>query len=599
MNGQPVFVSLILLVAFFLALGIAIFSWDRRRAGRWAYPFALVALAAAWWSLFYAFELYTPFLERKLLWAKIQYIAIVAIPVLWFLFGMAYTGRQKWLSRSRILALLVVPLITLVLVFTNEYHQLIWLEIPLNISGLIPILDPEYGTWFWIHSSYSYILLLVGTLALIQIAYHSSKTYRWQNIALVVGALIPWIANAIYLLDLESSPGIDLSPVAFSLSALVIGWSIFRFHLFDVVPVARRTVVDTMPNSMIVLDMKNRIVDMNPAALAVFEIQFSDVIGKPINDLLTNLPDLMVTFKDVWEVETEIRLEDEKGERYFELQISPLLNARKQVNGRLIVFHDVTSYKQTEAALAEARDQALEVSRVKTELLARVSHELRTPLNVILGFSELLQLGITGPINEKQYRTLDKILESTRFLTDQVNDLLNLSSIESGTTKLFCLDFAINDVIDDVIEKYQEEAENKSLQLVKIASEKLLDSVYSDREGVTQILTNLVGNAIKFSNKGIIRIGTFAFDADFWALQVSDEGPGIPPEAHDLIFEPFRQIDGSMTRIHGGTGLGLAIVKQMTELMGGTIQLDSVIGEGSTFTVLLPNEAKYLSMLAD
>jgi PAS domain S-box-containing protein len=589
MNG-PIFVSLILFVSSLLAFGIAAFSWQRRRAGKWAYPFVFVALAASWWSIFYALELYSPLFERKLLWAKIQYIAIVVIPVLWFLFAMAYTGRQKWLNRSRVLVLLVIPFITLGLVFTNEQHQLIWQELSFITNGSFLILDPEYGTWFWIHSGYSYILLLVGTFALIQKAYRTSKTYRWQNIALSFGALIPWFANAIYLLDLDGLPSIDLSPVAFSLSALVIGWSIFRFHLFDVVPVARRTVVDTMQNSMIVLDMKNRIVDMNPAALAVFEVRFSDVLGKPIVELLTDLPELLVTFKDVWEVETEIHLEDEGKSRYFELQISPLLNARNRVNGRLIIFHDITSYKQTEAALAEARDQALEVSRVKTELLARVSHELRTPLNVILGFSEMLQLGITGPVNEQQYQTLDKILESTRFLTAQVNDLLNLSSIEAGTTKLHCYNFSINEMLTEVIESYQEEVENKSLQLVKIDSEASLDTVYGDRDGVAQILTNLVGNAIKFSNQGIIRISIFAFDADFWAIQVSDEGPGIPPEAHDLIFEPFRQIDGSMTRIHGGTGLGLAIVKQMTELMGGTIQLNSVIEKGSTFTVLLPNE---------
>lgn len=590
MNGQSVFIILILVISYFLALGIAVFSWQRRRAGRWAYPFTLAALAAAWWSIFYAFELYSPILERKLIWAQIQYVAIVVIPVLWFLFGMAYTGRQKWLSSLRILSLLIIPLITLALVFTNAYHRLIWATIPLNSSGPFPILDPEYGTWFFIYSTYSYGLLLIGTIALIQAARQSPKTYRWQNIALVVGALIPWIANAIYLLDLGFSPNIDLSPVAFVLSALVIGWSIFRYHLFDVVPVARRTTVDTMRDGMIVLNMKNRIIDMNPAARVVFDVQLADVLGKEIDDLLSDWPELVDTFKDVWEVETEIQLQESAGDEYFELQISPLLNSRQQVNGRLIVFHDVTSYKQTEAALAEARDEALEASRIKTELLARVSHELRTPLNVILGFSEMIQLGISGPINEKQYENLDKILESTRFLTAQVNDLLNLSSIEAGTTKLYCHDFSISEVIDEVVTKYQENTEDKSLQLVKMDSTESLDIVYGDRDGVTQILTNLVGNAIKFSSEGVIRIGIFAYNDGFWAIQVSDEGPGIPPEAHDLIFEPFRQIDGSMTRIHGGTGLGLAIVKQMTELMGGSIRLESDIGKGSTFTVLLPNE---------
>ena len=512
------------------------------------------------------------------------------IPVLWFLFAMAYTGRQQWLSRSRVLLLLIIPLLTIALVLTNEFHQLIWAEIPLVYSGPFPVLDPVYGMWFWFHSVYSYLLLLLGTLALIQVAYQSPKTYRWQNIALVTGALIPWAVNAVYLLNSGIFLNVDMSPVAFVLSGLVLAWSIFRFHLFDVVPVARRVAVDTMRDGMIVLDNKNRIVDMNPAALVVFETQLSDVIGKTMAELLVDLPGVVDTFKDVWEVETEIRVVRDAGDRYFALQISPLLNSRKRVNGRLIVFHDITVYKETEAQLAQARDQALEVSRVKTELLARVSHELRTPLNVILGFSEMMQLGISGPINEKQYETLDKILYSTHFLTQQVNDLLSLSSIEAGIVRLHCHTFSILDVIDEVIQKWQEDADSKSLHLVKIASEEMLEMVYADRDGVTQILTNLVGNAIKFSHKGTICIGAFAYDTHFWAMQVADEGPGIPSEAFDLVFEPFRQIDGSMTRIHGGTGLGLAIVKQITALMGGTIQLESEIGQGSTFTVLLPNE---------
>jgi len=379
-----------------------------------------------------------------------------------------------------------------------------------------------------------------------------------------------------------------ISLILFISLLFVLGIALFSWRCLHV---GRRAYLYALQDGIIALDVKDRVVDMNPAAQAMFEVKLADVIGKTIDDLLINWPDLLGNLKDVWETEIEIRMEGAVGERYVELQISPLLNSRKRVNGRLITLHDISSYKQTEITLTEARDQALETSRVKTELLARVSHELRTPLNVILGFSEMIQLGIAGHINEKQYETLDKILESTHFLTDQVNDLLSLSSIEAGMTKLHCHKFSIVEVIDEVIEKYQEEAENKSLQLAKTDSEQLLDMVYGDRDGVDQILANLVGNAIKFSNKGIIRMGAFAFDDDFWVLQVSDEGPGIPAEAHELIFEPFRQIDGSMTRIHGGTGLGLAIVKQMTQLMGGTIHLESDIGEGSTFNILLPNEA--------
>lgn len=590
MNGHLALVILTLFITFILALGITAFSWQRRHAGIWAYPFAFTSLAAAWWVAFYAFELLSVSLERKLLWAQIEYIAIVSMPVLWFLFAMAYTERQKWLSRSRIFALFIIPLITLLLVLTNAFHHLIWADVALNVSGIFPTFDPNYGAWFWLHSGYSYLLLLFGTLALIQAAIRSPKRYRWQNIALIMGALIPWIANAVYLLDLGGIFSIDLSPILFVLSGLVLAWSIFRIQLFDMVPVARRVAVDSMQGGMIVLDAKSRILDMNPAALEVFGRQLVDVIGLPIDALLVDWPELVDSFKDMLAVKTEVRLKRENEEQYFELQIAPLLNSGKRVNGRLVVFHDITSYKQTEAVLTEARDQAVAVSRVKTELLARVSHELRTPLNVILGFSEMLQLGIPGPVNERQYGIIEKILESTHFLTDQVNDLLNLSSIEAGTIMLHRYTFFIMDVIDEVMAKYQEEASNKSLQLVKVESDTTLKMVYGDRDGVMQILMNLVGNALKFSDKGVVQISVFAYDDHFWALQVVDEGPGIPPQAHDLIFEPFRQIDGSMTRIHGGTGLGLAIVKQMTELMGGTVKLKSDVGQGSTFTVLLPNE---------
>lgn len=590
MSGQLTLVTVILVVTAMLAVGIATFSWQRRHAGAWAYPFTFASLAAGWWTVFYLFELRAPSLERKLFWAKTEYIAIVIIPVLWFLFSMAYTERQKWLSRSRVLYLCIIPFITLTLVWTNEFHRLIWADVPVVDSGPFPVLAPVYGVGFGFHTAYSYLLLFLGTLALIQVAFKSPQTYRWQNIALVTGALIPWIANAVYLLNLGVFPNIDMSPVAFVLSGLVLAWSIFRFHLFDVVPVARRVAVDTMRDGMIVLDNKNRVVDMNPAALAVFETHLTDVIGNRMADLLADWPGVVDTFKDVWEVETEVCLTGAAGDLYYALQIAPLVNARKRVNGRLVVFHDITVYKTTEAELAKARDQALAVSRLKTELLARVSHELRTPLNVILGFSEMMQLGISGPINEKQYETLDKILVSTHFLTDQVNDLLHLSSIEAGTMQLHCHIFSMVEVINEVVQKWQEDADSKSLQLVKNNPEENLEMVYGDRDGITQILTNLVGNAIKFSTKGTIKISAFAYDTDFWALQITDEGPGIPMEAYDLIFEPFRQIDGSMTRIHGGTGLGLAIVKQMTGLMGGTIQLESEMGQGSTFTVLLPTE---------
>jgi PAS domain S-box-containing protein len=589
MDGQFAFITISLVLTFFLALGIALFSWQRRHAGVWAGPFAFLSGAVAWWAIFYALELSASSLELKLFWAKIEYIAIVSIPVLWFLFAMMYTARLHWIRPFRVGLLFVIPVTTLLLVFTNEWHALIWRQTSLAQTGAFSILDLSYGVGFFVHSVYSYGLLLVGTAVLLIGAYRAPRPYRWQNVGLVLGALVPWIANVVYLLNLLPGPNVDLSPSAFAVSGFVLAWSIFRFQLFDVAPVARRLAVEMMPEGVLVLDAQDRIVDMNPAAQDMFEAPLADVIGTHVADLLTEWPNLYEMHKDVVETRTELSLMVEGEVRHFDLQITPIYDTRQKLNGRLILYHDISSYKASEAALAEARDQALAVSRIKSELLARVSHELRTPLNVILGYTEMIQEGVLGEVNEKQYQAMDKVLQSTRFLTHQVNDLLDLSSIESGSLLLHCIEFPVTDLLNQALAASQAEALGKSLTLESRISEDMPDLVYGDQERVTQILVNLVENAIKFSECGTIHIDIYQANGRYWAMSVSDEGPGIPPEAQTLIFEPFRQIDGSMTRIHSGTGLGLTIVQRLTELMDGKIELESQVGQGSSFTVLLPN----------
>lgn len=591
MNGQLAFVLIILALSSILAVGIALFIWGRRRAGLWAYPFLLAALVAAWWSFFYALELSTFGLEQKIVWAKVEYLGIVLIAPLWFLFAMGYTNETHWLKRSRALPLFIVPAITFLLVLTNESHHLIWQTTALETTGAFPSLDVSYGAWFWIYSAYSYILLAAATIALLLFVRRSPRTYRWQNIALILGAFFPWIANFIYLSKLGPLSNIDFSPVAFVASALVILWSIFRFQLFDVTPIARKVTVDTMQDGVIVLDVQNRIVDINNAALRMADLQDVNVIGQSIADLLSDWPDLLDTYKDVVSAEAVIQLETQEGMRYFELNISPLTNFRQQVNGRLILFHDITTYKNTQAELVLARDEALEANRLKTELLSRISHELRTPLNVILGYTEMIQEGVLGVINEKQYDAMNKVLVGTRFLTQQVNDLLDFSSIEAGRANLYYSFFPISEVLTEVVGNASDSAAEKSLNLTGEIAADVPELVYGDRERVTQILNNLVDNAIKFSLKGTIQIDIYLENAHYWVMQVSDEGPGIPLQAQSLIFEPFRQLDGSMTRIHGGTGLGLALVKQFAELMGGEVRLKSDVGQGSSFIILLPNKA--------
>lgn len=238
--------------------------------------------------------------------------------------------------------------------------------------------------------------------------------------------------------------------------------------------------------------------------------------------------------------------------------------------------------------LVVARDQALEASRLKTELLAKVSHELRTPLNVILGYTELLQMGIYGPLSEQQRPPTQEIVSSTHSLTDLITDLLSQAQLDTGRFQLKPCAFNPADILTGLCTKMNPAAQAKGLTLTTTITPDLPATLWGDPGRIQQILINLVSNAIKFTLQGKVEIRLYRPDAAHWVLQVSDTGPGIPIEAQASIFEPFWQIDSSMTRKHSGVGLGLSIVKQLTTLMGGQVTLTSEIGRGSTFNVILP-----------
>ena len=248
----------------------------------------------------------------------------------------------------------------------------------------------------------------------------------------------------------------------------------------------------------------------------------------------------------------------------------------------------ITEHERTEEALALARDQALAASRLKTELLAKVSHELRTPLGAILGLAEMLQLALYGPLTDKQCETMAKIIDNTNYLTSLVNELLDQAQTDAGKLKLNLSSFAPADLVERTLSKMNVLAQTKGLTLTTHMTAEVPATLFGDPARVQQILVNLVSNAIKFSQRGVVRVYVYRPDAVHWALQVSDTGSGIPVEAQSYIFEPFRQVDGSMTRQQEGTGLGLSIVNQLTTLMGGQITLESEVGRGSTFTVQLP-----------
>lgn len=266
----------------------------------------------------------------------------------------------------------------------------------------------------------------------------------------------------------------------------------------------------------------------------------------------------------------------------------PLFDETGQVTQVLGVATDITHLKRAEEAIARARDEAVQANEFKTRLLANVSHDLRTPLNAILGYSEMLQYGVYGALTPQQEQTVKTIIASIEALTHMVNQLLDQARLEARAVTLSAGSFRPQTMVDQVEQTMRVLAQNKGLTLSTEVDPNLPATLTGDADRIQQILNNLVGNAIKFTGQGKVCVQIFATDTQNWAMEVSDTGPGIPAAAQSLIFEPFQQVDGSITREHTGSGLGLSIVKQLTTLMDGQILLQSREGHGSTFTVLLP-----------
>jgi PAS domain S-box-containing protein len=300
-------------------------------------------------------------------------------------------------------------------------------------------------------------------------------------------------------------------------------------------------------------------------------------------------------------VRAEIRYLTRAGEsRWTDVLAGFSYDETGRVAGVFGTLRDVTERKEFEAELARARDMALESARLKSEFLANMSHEIRTPMNGVIGMTELL---MTTPLSENQREYARTIKSSGEALLTIINDILDFSKIESGKLRFEPENFSLLPVVEDVMELLSERADSKGIKLTSLIQTDVPRKVCGDAGRLRQVLTNLAGNAVKFTERGnvTVRVSKESEDEDRIILRfaVSDTGIGISTEQRQKLFQPFSQADGSSTRRYGGTGLGLAISKQLVELMGGEIGVDSTPGCGSTFWFTIRFEKEAQSHIAE
>jgi PAS domain S-box-containing protein len=354
-----------------------------------------------------------------------------------------------------------------------------------------------------------------------------------------------------------------------------------------------RAIVERLPDGIVIVDKAGNIRFANPAAQRLFGRSVPDLIGTQFG------------FPLVVGETTEIDIVRRGGADivFAELRVVETEWERQPVS--LVSLRDITDRKHAEERARqltherEARLEAEAASQAKSAFLAIMSHELRTPLNALLGYSELLELGLSGPLTEAQREQLGRIRLSAKHLLGLVNELLDLAKVESGRLSVSAADAPVSDAIASAVALVQPQAAARGLELIVKSSQH--PSMYiGDDERVRQILVNLLSNAVKFTPPGgtiTIEAGTTtSHDAEarlqsgrnYVCMRVTDTGPGIPRDKLIAIFDPFVQADSGPTRTKEGSGLGLTISRRLARLMGGDLTVQSTEGKGSMFCLWLP-----------
>lgn len=366
-----------------------------------------------------------------------------------------------------------------------------------------------------------------------------------------------------------------------------------------------RTITNAVPNLIAQLDAGEQLLFANDTFLRWFNGEKTGLVGKTLREIMGeqryegNRPYIERALAG--EIVSYERLsQTETSSATLGITFIPEFDDDKKVSGFIVVANDISKYKAIQEELRQAKEAAEVANEAKSAFLANMSHEIRTPLGAVLGFSELLlngELSISERVN-----SVEVIKRNGRLLSNIINDILDLSKVEAGKLEIEKVDVPFSEIMAEIGSVLSLEADEKGIEL-RVTSEGAIPShIQTDPLRLRQVLLNIVGNAIKFTNRGWVQVRVKAVPSDSGAIKlafiVKDTGEGIAPEQRHRLFKPFTQADASTTRKFGGTGLGLVLSRKLAQALGGDIELtETVRGEGSTFTITIdPGVSEIVSL---
>ncbi len=544
--------------------------------------FVMVKLAISTWAIAYGFELMQSALAGMLFWIKIEYIGIGLLPACWIIFIFHYLDKGSWLTPINLFLIFLIPVTTLLMVWTNSWHHLHYRHVALDTTGPFALLAITPGIWYRIHTVFFYLMMGWGTVLIITAYHKSERLYKYQNLSILLGALIPWVINIIYLSGLRPYHHIDLTPYGFIATALFISFGLIKFKLFDIVPMARGKALEIMHEGIVILDKQYRIVDFNDMMQELLGSGKKDIIGR---DFFQLWPDqnIMKAIEDNRCSKVKIEKSFNNGKTNFEISINPFGRLKGERHGTLLLFWDITKHTVDALRMSEQASKLEELNILKDKLLSIIAHDLRSPLTNIKQMVEMIE---SGMITEKELKFLiPRLSKNVQYTSELLENLLYWSKSQLKGLDIQFDTFNIETIIRNNIALAETTAANKKISIK--ADLKIQLIVYADKSMVDLVLRNLMSNAVKFSlEQSEIVVGA-KYVEDEVIVYVEDQGVGM---THDVIERLFTNDNQSTvgTQNEKGAGLGLMICRDFIAKNGGMIWAESEVGKGSTFYFTLP-----------
>jgi PAS domain S-box-containing protein len=529
------------LVGSIIPASVMVYAGWQNRTKPAAIPFAVMAVGIAGWSSAYGASLVFDDPARTVAAANVEYFFTGTVTIGWFLIAMEYVRRQQ--VDRRWYALFAFPIVSSVVVWTAP--DLVRVSARVDAIG---VLHPVFGPWFYVQAAINYALTIAGLALFVRDYRGSQGIRRSQTGVLVVGGFVPFVANWIYLADLSPYPELDITPIGFLITSAVFTYGLYRYRLLELVPIARKTVMEEMRDAVVTLDEDRRVADINPRAARLLGVSESRAVGMHGRELFGEYPELVDRFEDTMDVETEISIAENGEQRYFHLDITPVGRGSDVVDGRLIVLRDITELKE--------REQELDLLK---QVLSRVlRHNIRNDVTVVSGYAEELAAETSG----ETAGMAQQILQKSDDIASRSRKAATIERVLTGEDTLVTLDLetVLQEGVASVRADYPEA--DISLDLPE-------NCRVTAHEALEVALSNVMENAV-VHNEGCPSVTVSAdCGAASATITISDDGPGIP----EAELSPLEQ--GEETQLSHSSGIGLWLVSLIVERSGGDVSFES------------------------